>query len=121
SQSASATASIAARACTATVLRAKRRRIAFRAVLKQAYSADAFGLLRQQSTGHDAAAPPTRLMNSRRLMGRSPGKDHMPPHFGAMLVFCVTAKFCPRCRRWVNFDRVMMSEVSPLYLSSQPI
>jgi hypothetical protein len=54
-----------------------------------------------------AAAPPTSVMNSRRLMSFVlQVEDHTLAHRWAREVLCITAKWAADCLLWVIFDRV---------------
>src|SRR6516165_6482416 len=54
--------------------------------------------------GHAAAAPPSSVMNSRRLMGCPQAEDHTLPYCEKSAL-CITAKSAARLPRWVRLGQ----------------
>jgi hypothetical protein len=51
------------------------------------------GCCARTASGHAAAAPPSRVMNSRRLMDSPQAKEDTLSHYWTAVVLCITAKF----------------------------
>ena len=62
------------------------------------------GCCARAASGHAAAAPPSSVMNSRRLMVPQ-SEDHTLPHRCKKPVLCITAILATRLPQRVIFDR----------------
>ena len=66
--------------------------------------------------GHATAAPPSRVMNSRRFMGSPPqAGSRTLPHRCARTLLCSAARLLIEWQRRVQFGHGGMSALSPLY------
>jgi hypothetical protein len=54
------------------------------------------------ASGQPAAATPSSVMNSRRLMGCPKSDDHTLPHRRRNAALCITAKLIVEWQRWVD-------------------
>ena len=66
------------------------------------------------ASGHAAAAPPTSVMNSRRLIGW-PLKQRVLPYHAVSCIVCITANSSCQCPLWVKSRHRGLLKQSLLY------
>ena len=73
------------------------------------------GCCARAASGQETAAPPTTVMNSRRLMCFPQVEDRTLPRVETQMRLCVTAKFGRSCPLWVKSGRDALKFRCPLY------
>src|SRR5258708_5082163 len=70
-----------------------------------------FGCCALAASGHPAAAPPSRVMNSRRLICAHLAEDHTLPHGPRKSRVVHHSKFGGQCRSWVKTGKAQIEHV----------